>query len=250
MNLTYLVLSDFCYQKLASAAIQSILKNTQDDVYLVTEKIFDGLPTDPRLTVETTDAFAQPTRVHDQAWVRNVSLKVRFLRELVRENNRVILLDADCLVFKDPISLINCNFAINVCRRDKPVLRETASPSKNCEIAINERMDYIASFFFANGAQSIPFLDAWIEEIDFLSVSSNAPFETPALCRTLSHWKFDEIHEIYEQTVSRQQCFDAQTYIGHLKSRSRHGMKDIVQERLSLLDESDKRFVRPYFEIF
>ena len=47
-------------------------------------------------------------------------------------------------------------------------------------------LEYIASFFYGNGKEAVPFVESWIEQQRILINSSFLPpYETPALCKAI-----------------------------------------------------------------
>ena len=238
MRQVFLLIADRNYHCLVIAAIRSIFKHTKASVILVTDIDLDPrfFGNEERLQVVINNSISPADTLHDSNWTKTVALKVSTLIELLSEDYQVVLLDADCLVLKNPFQMDLDAHDFWACRRDKPFLRD------------DMRLDYIGSIFVGNGKRALDFAKYWHVSIIERSSFTAPPFETPALCASLSSWAGERWGILDEGTYSRQRQFNSSTRIVHLKSNHIENSADVLNARLSHVSAVDLQYIQSYFK--
>lgn len=242
MNLLYTV-TDSNYFSLTCSLLHSVVKNESaidkiaiGSVGLTNSEKIQLNQIDRSIDVIDLDSSDVAERLHDDGWVQKTRQKTIGLLALLKEGHRVFMVDADCLILRPFVNELSFVTDIGVVRRIRPAIRADL------------RLDYIASFFVGDGNEAVSFVESWIDMQNQLIRSSlAAPYETPALCRTIRYWNPSFIDELDESIFSRQVNFDTNVSIAHLKSNSIGQTKNILNDRLANLSSRDRDFIRGYY---
>jgi lipopolysaccharide biosynthesis glycosyltransferase len=169
-----------------------------------------------KIEIINTGNYTSFTKIHSEDWIKSVSQKTRILLDLVKKvNETIILMDADMVNFHDFSHVIDTDYDIQVCRREKPSKRDPVI-DENKYI-----MKYIASFLIINNKNSIQFIESWIEKLYMLINKKITPaFETPALCLVIEEFKnIIKIADIDEKIVAcNNNYYSNLTSVVHMKT--------------------------------
>lgn len=188
----------------------------------------------PKIEVYHTHENITSHQIQSPEWIAAVSQKTKILLELVKKmNETIIMMDIDMIIMDDFSHVINKNYDLQVCKREEPAFRNAIfnTPGKF-------QLDYIGSFLITNSSASIPFLEEWIDKIDYLTKKKiKSPFETPALCLVVKEFKSKlKIDELDERVVScKNNYYPGISSVVHMKSTGKSIIRD-TNEKLPELE--------------
>ena len=182
------------------------------------------LKTYPKIEIINTDIVTNfKGGSWSDEWHEVVSSKTLILKTLLKDTNEpIVMIDADCLFYKDITNLISDDYDIQICKRDNHV------PWLGSFVSIN------------NPKKGLEFIDKWRENI-YKDVRHDTDGhliarESPALCKTVDQLKNTfNIGAIPEHIVSstHEGTFNEETCIVHFKGSSKSkNIEELYSKRL------------------
>tara|TARA_R100000234_G_scaffold115976_2_gene92499 strand:+ start:16523 stop:18214 length:1692 start_codon:yes stop_codon:yes gene_type:complete len=154
-------------------------------------------------------------------WHEVVSSKTLILKKILMDTNHpVVMIDADCLFYKDISGLINMDYDIQVCKRNNHI------PWLGSYVSIN------------NPKKGIEFINKWrqniYEDVRYDQDGHLMARESPALGKTVEETSLN-IGGVDEHIVSasHEGMFNENTHIIHFKGSSKSkNVKELYEKRL------------------
>lgn len=201
-----------------------------------------------KIQIIETDICINPKKIHSKEWVQSLTFKTRTLKELINneENIPLVMMDADLLILEDFSDLIDNSYDIQICKREKICTRPKPE---------NYKMRYIACFMIINSQNENVqnFVDDWINRmILMIEKKMKAPYETPALCKTIDDYtnklKIGSLDEI--KISADKKYVDNITKIIHMKSSPVVKYKSVedggFEQRVSSVQNFPKEKIMKY----
>lgn len=154
--------------------------------------------------------------VHSDGWYSTTKLKTEYLRkvlDLIPEDEVMIMIDSDTLIFEDFDSVIDLNYDVQV-----------TEMSEGSHVgASGVRISHIACFMsFNNIPKAKRFVDKWIENVNYLIENGKSkPHETPAMNMVLQDEEFmkdTSMQSLDDRIICSDLIIHPQTKILHFKS--------------------------------
>jgi hypothetical protein len=244
MNYNILTVANDVYFELLFIYLQSLCVNCDIDkienIFIQNLGINDAnivliLKLSKKIEILNSDfIIADSKKIYSKGWVDAVSQKTRFLKKLSETGNLpLIMMDSDMIVIEDFSKVIDPDYDIQVCQRDKPLFRPDG-------LIVN----YIASFFIVNNTAGIKFINDWIQRMEErINLKMIPPHETPAMVETIEKNKDElKIGFLEDKIVSCEN-----NYIPHV-TKVVHAKGRTIDDKISISRFSNIKHL-PYWKI-